>query len=123
LRLKENLSDNYYGLSEILKLNVYNYNFKDDAKKMPQVGVVAQDLQKIFPSAVRTAKDGYLHIRWDEMFYAAINAIKTLNGKIEKLALSLSGLESDVKTIKAGHKVIQKQIASLNARAARLERK
>lgn len=123
LRLKENLSDNYYGLSEILKLNVYNYNFKDDAKKMPQVGVVAQDLQKIFPSAVRTAKDGYLHIRWDEMFYAAINAIKTLNGKIEKLALSLSGLESDVKTIKADHKVIQKQIASLNARAARLERK
>lgn len=123
LRLKENLSDNYYGLSEILKLNVYNYNFKDDAKKMPQVGVVAQDLQKIFPSAVRTAKDGYLHIRWDEMFYAALNAIKSLNDKIEKLALNLSGLESDVKTIKADHKVIQKQIASLNARAARLERK
>lgn len=123
LRLKENLSDNYYGLSEISKLNIYNYHFKDDAKKMPQVGVVAQDLQKIFPSAVRTAKDGYLHIRWDEMFYAALNAIKSLNDKIEKLALSLSGLESDVKTIKADHKVIQKQIASLNARAAKLERK
>lgn len=123
LRLKENISSNDYGLDYILKLKPYNFTFKSDKTNAPQVGVMAQDLQKVFPTAVNKADDGYLRIRWDEMFFAAINAIKTLDSKLEKIASDLSDIESDIKSISHSHKNIQKQIAALNLRAMQLERK
>lgn len=122
-RLKENISENHAGLKEILALKPYEYIFKSDKKKTPQVGVIAQDLQKVFPNSVHKSDDGYLHIRWDEMFYAMINAIKTLDKKVVQIASEITGMESDVKQLKSEHSKIQKQIASLNERAAKLERK
>lgn len=123
LRLKENLSTNNYGLDYISKLKPYNFTFKSDKDHTPQVGVMAQDLEKVFPTAVKKADDGYLRIRWDEMFFAAINAIKTLDAKLEKIATDLSDIEADIKSISHKHKDIQKQIAALNLRAMQLERK
>lgn len=122
-RLKDNISENNSGLKEILALKPYEYIFKSDKKKTPQVGVIAQDLQKVFPNSVHQSEDGYLHIRWDEMFYAMINAIKTLDKKVVQIASDITGMESDVKQLKSSHSKIQKQIASLNERATKLERK
>ncbi len=122
-RLKDNISENNSGLKEILTLKPYEYIFKSDKKKTPQVGVIAQDLQKVFPNSVHQSEDGYLHIRWDEMFYAMINAIKTLDKKVVQIASDITGMESDVKQLKSSHSKIQKQIASLNERAKKLERK
>ena len=65
---KENLS----GLDKIRQLKVFNYTYKKDKKKTPHVGVIAQDLQKIFPDAVSKGKDGFLRIRMEDMFYAII---------------------------------------------------
>ena len=122
-RLKTDITENNDGLEKLLELRPFNYTFKSDLFGVPQVGVIAQDLQKIFPNAVTKGKDGYLAIRWDEMFYAMINAIKTLGAKIEKIASDISGLEVSTITIKDQHKTLKKEIAGLNARAARLERK
>lgn len=122
-RLKDNISENNSGLKEILALKPYEYIFKSDKKKTPQVGVIAQDLQKVFPNSVHQSEEGYLHIRWDEMFYAMINAIKTLDKKVVQIASDITGMESDVKQLKSSHSKIQKQIASLNERATKLERK
>lgn len=122
-RLKDNISENNSGLKEILTLKPYEYIFKSDKKKTPQVGVIAQDLQKVFPNSVHQSEDGYLHIRWDEMFYAMINAIKTLDKKVVQIASDITGMESDVKQLKSSHSKIQKQIASLNERVTKLERK
>ena len=122
-RLKDNISENNSGLKEILTLKPYEYIFKSDKKKTPQVGVIAQDLQKVFPNSVHQSEDGYLHIRWDEMFYAMINAIKTLDKKVVQIASDITGMESDVKQLKSSHSKIQKQIASLIERATKLERK
>ena len=101
----------------------YNFTFKNDKENKSQVGVMAQDLQKVYPSAVVKGKDGYLRIRWDEMFYSMINAIKTLDKKLVAIASSISEMESDVLQIKSEQKNIKKQIAVLNSRAAKLERK
>lgn len=57
------------------------------------------------------------------MFYAMINAIKTLDKKVVQIASDITGMESDVKQLKSSHSKIQKQIASLNERATKLERK
>ena len=64
------------GLDKIRQLKVFNYTFKKDKSKTPHVGVIAQDLQKVFPDAVKKGKDGFLTIRFEDMFFTMINAIK-----------------------------------------------
>ena len=66
------------GLDALKKLDFYHYTYKKDESKTPHVGVIAQDLQKVFPNAVTKGEDGYLRIRTEDMFYAVINAIKEL---------------------------------------------
>lgn len=123
IRLKENISENNDGLELVSKLMPYNYVFKDDKNQASQVGVIAQDLEKVFKNSVKLAHDGYLHIRWDEMFYAAINSIKQLSIKVDKIAEDLSNIESDINDLNSSHKNIKKRIAVLNARAAKLEKR
>ena len=71
-RLKYVGKENTSGLDKIKQLKVFNYTFKKDEKKTPHVGVIAQDLQKVFPDAVTKAKDGFLRIRFEDMFYACL---------------------------------------------------
>jgi prepilin-type N-terminal cleavage/methylation domain-containing protein len=93
-RLKNVKGLNSDGLDKINELKVYNYNFKKDKKHMPHVGVIAQDLQKVFPNSVKKSRSGYLLIRWDEMFYAMVNAIKELDLKIVNLSSKINALNS-----------------------------
>ena len=88
------------GLDEIKQLKVYNFTFKNDVNKLPQVGVMAQDLKTIFPNAVTKGEDGYYRIRWSEMLYAAVNAVKALNSKIEALANKIATDKERIATLK-----------------------
>ena len=90
---KENLS----GLDKIRQLKVFNYTYKKDKNKTPHVGVIAQDLQKIFPDAVIKGKNGFLKIRMEDMFYAVINAIKELDAKVAAQDKRIQELENIVK--------------------------
>ena len=56
-RLKYLGTENTSGLDKIRQLKIFNYTFKKDKTKTPHVGVIAQDLQKIFPDAVTKGKD------------------------------------------------------------------
>ena len=97
---KENLS----GLDKIRQLKVFNYTFKKDKAKTQHVGVIAQDLQKVFPDAVKKGTDGFLTIRFEDMFFAMINAIKELDTRItavekenQELKVRLEKLEAKLK--------------------------
>ncbi len=128
IRLK-NVGEIYAeSLDALSKLNFYHFTFKDDKSKEPQVGVMAQDLQKVFPNSVKADRNGWLTIRWDEMFFAAINAIKELNAKISDIVLDITSLKTSYQeqqaTIKSQAEIIetlQKEIASLNDRVEKLE--
>ncbi len=55
------------------------------------------------------------------MFFAMINAIKTLDRKVENIAYQIAGIESDVSKLQKSHNALHKRIAALNARATKLE--
>lgn len=118
------------GLNELEKLNFYHFTFKKDKDQVPQVGVMAQDLQKVFPQAVSKDDGGWLTIRWDEMFYATINAIKELNTKVCAIAKDVTNLKTvtdeHTKTLEAQAQTIEQQqveIKELTARVEKLEQK
>ena len=101
------------GLEQIKKLEVFNYTFKDDKAKTPRVGVIAQDLQKIFPDAVTKGEDGYLKIRWEDMFYAMVNAIKELDNKIFNHETRIQNLEKQNKELQTRLDKLEKRLEKL----------
>ena len=103
-RLKYVGKESASGLDKIRQLKVFNYTFKKDTTKTPHVGVIAQDLQKVFPNAVKKGADGFLTIRMEDMFYAVINAIKELDSSVttlekenKELKVRLDKLEAKLK--------------------------
>lgn len=88
------------GLDKIRELKTYNYTFKGDKTKTPHVGVMAQDLRKVFPDAVyKLDKKGHLGIRQEDMFYAMLNAIKQLDAAVQELVNDFRGLAFGVKML------------------------
>ena len=123
IRLK-NVGEKYTaGLDEIKKINVYHFTFKNDVNKLPQVGVIAQDLKTVFPNAVTQDEDGYYHIRWDEMLYAAINAVKTLNSKIESLASKIATDKDRIAALKKDNAEMYAELDKLVDELEELEAK
>ena len=107
-RLK-NVGEKYTaGLDELKKLDFYHYTFKKDEAKTPMVGVMAQDLQKVFPDAVTKGEDGYLRIRIEDMFYAVINAVKELDSKISGIIENINGINSKIEKLEKENAELQK---------------
>ena len=100
-RLKYVGKENTSGLDKIRQLKVFNYTFKKDEKKTPHVGVIAQDLQKVFPDAVKKGVDGFLTIRMEDMFYAVINAIKELDAKYQAQEKRINELEQRIERLES----------------------
>ena len=103
-RLKYVGTNNNDGLDKIKQLKVFNYVYKKDTTKTPHVGVIAQDLQKVFPNAVKKGTDGFLTIRMEDMFYAVINAIKELDAKYQAQEKRINELEKRIEKLEAKSK-------------------
>ena len=128
-RLK-NVGEKYTaGLAELKQLDFFHYTFKKDEAKTPHVGVMAQDLEKVFPDAVTKGEDGYLRIRFEDMFYAVINAVKELDNKITEIVENITQINSTDKkqneTIETLQNTIEEQqelIKKLEKRIEKLEK-
>lgn len=94
-------------LDKILSLNGYSFVMK--ASKKTSIGVIAQEVEKVFPQVVKTDKDGYKSVEYANLIAPVIEAIKSLNVKIEDLFNRY--LEQ------------QDKIEALEARIATLEKK
>ena len=89
-QMKDIIGENLDAIDKINRIKVYDFTFKKDDLKTPHVGVIAQELQKVFPNAVTKDENGYLQIRHEDMFYAMINALKELDAKIKQIAIQLA---------------------------------
>lgn len=107
---------------ELLKLAIYNYSYKTEGKKPTHVGVIAQDLKKVFPNAVSKDENGYYKIRWDEMFYAMVNAVKDLNTKVKNLIVRVENDKAKIKALKADNKKLEQKLDELSKEIAKLEK-
>ena len=115
-RLKYVGKESTTGLDKVRQLKVFNFTYKKDTTKTPHVGVIAQDLQKVFPNAVQKGKDGFLTIRMEDMFYAVINAIKELDAKITALQKENQELKQLVKQVQEDNKRLDQRLQKLEAK-------
>ena len=120
-RLKNITGDNTAGLKEINALEVKNYTYKEDKEKTPHVGVIAQQLQKIFPNSVSKDDKGYLRIRTEEIFYAMVNSIKELCKQIQDLTAKVTGLDKRITELEKQNKQLIEQNKTFEKRLQKLE--
>jgi hypothetical protein len=112
LRLKNLLGNYTKGLDEIIalqpvKFTYKEYNQRDLTSGLEQIGFVAQDVQKIFPEAVKEGEDGYLDFNMHPVNVALINAIKELNEKIVSLEEENNELKTASEDMKARLSIIE----------------
>ncbi len=122
-RLKDISGDNVAGLKEINQIAVKNYTYKADKTKTPHVGVIAQQLQKIFPNSVLKGEDGFLRIKTDEIFYAMVNSIKELYVQVQTLTAKITGLDKRISELEKQNKLLLEQNKAFEKRLKKLEQK
>jgi hypothetical protein len=86
-RLKDNLTKIESSLEKVSKLNGYSFDWNSNQKTYQghDYGVVAQEVEAIFPELVRTGYNGYKAVKYEKLIPVLIEAIKELNIKINKL--------------------------------------
>lgn len=79
--LKENIQPLRNSLDQILRLQGVEYDYKDKSKftSQRQIGVIAQEVEKIYPQVVITdPKSGFKSVAYDHLVAPLIEAFKTI---------------------------------------------
>ena len=119
-RLKDVSGVSTAGLKEINALKIKNYTYKADKNKTPHVGVIAQELQKVFPNSVFEGSDGYLRIKQEEMFFAMVNAIKELDKQDKELKNKILKANKQIKDAVQKNKALVDKNEQLKAENEKL---
>lgn len=83
IRLKKDLVPLKDSLNKIKQLTGYLYTKKQDNSK--QVGLIAQEVEKVLPEAVKLDEDGYLSLAYGNLAALFVEAIKDLDDRIQSL--------------------------------------
>jgi len=106
-RLKANITTLTGVLEKINQLRGVSYVFKDQKKYAtgPQVGLIAQELQKVYPELVSKGADGYLGVNYSQLTAVLVQAIKEQQKQIsiqsELLAKQQQQINEIQKTLNA----------------------
>ncbi|MBF0483858.1 MAG: tail fiber domain-containing protein [Candidatus Omnitrophica bacterium] len=74
-------------LAKINQIRGVNFKWIDETRgKENQMGVIAQEVEKVFPEVVKTDDKGIKAVEYANMVGALIEAVKELNQKVDKLS-------------------------------------
>ena len=90
IKLKENIIDTAPKLEDLLKIRIVNYNLKAPYETHKQIGIIAQELEQIFPNLVEETQDKDANTTTKSVKYSVfvpilIKAIQEMNTKIIQL--------------------------------------
>ena len=91
-RLKANIVSLGATLAKLLLIDGKSYTMKKDGKQ--KIGVLAQDIQKVFPELVSTDDRDMLAVNYQGLVPVLINALKEQDAKMKKQEKRLERLEA-----------------------------
>ena len=91
-RLKENIVDATPKLEKLNQVRVVNFNMIGDEQK--QIGVVAQELEQVFPGMVEEDQEGIKAVKYSVFVPMLIKAIQEQQQMIETLQAKVAALEN-----------------------------
>tara|TARA_R110000868_G_scaffold368227_3_gene631259 strand:- start:4385 stop:6727 length:2343 start_codon:yes stop_codon:yes gene_type:complete len=111
-RLKTNIQPLKNSLENTLKLRGVSYNWIDDDRAQDnQIGVIAQEVEEIYPEFVHTDEEGMKSVNYSQMTAVLIEAVKALNKEIQDLKEYNEVLQAKVE----GQKNLEYRLAQIEA--------
>ena len=102
-RLKDIIAPITSALEGVKSLRAVRYSWKNDEAKVPHVGLIAQDVQKVLPEVVQSSKlplsddeTEYLAVAYTETIPLLVAAIQELSAKNDALAAQVTELSAKV---------------------------
>ena len=117
-RKKEQVKTLDSALAKVLKLRgvsfVWKKQWEDHAIKpgVPQIGLIAQEVEKIFPEVVSEDSEGYKAVSYDHLAAPLIEAVKEVWGHVQ-------GNTSKIEALEAENKALRVEINSIKAMLAK----
>ena len=112
-RLKENFSSIDSVLTKIMKIEGLSYNMIADSIKTREYGVIAQDVQKVFPEMIKVVdpENGYLGVSYIQLVPVLLEATKAQQAIIE-------AQKQEIATEKAENESQKQEIETIKAEAS-----
>lgn len=89
--LKENIADASPKLEKLKQVQIKTFNLIDHDLK--QIGVIAQDLENVFPSLVKDNDDGYKTVKYSVFVPILIKAMQELEQQVADLSEQVQNLQ------------------------------
>lgn len=114
VNLKKNIATVTSVLEKVGQLNTVNFNWIDEKRgTTTQLGYIAQDVQKVFPEAVKTDNKGFLKVNYLALSAIYANAIKELNAKVESFINRLLAVENKQAELENKVNTLQQRLDTL----------
>lgn len=94
-RLKTNIETLTEALENLDQLQGVRFEYIDQKKYMigPKIGLIAQELQKVFPEMVSQGADGYLKVDYTQLSAVLIQAVKEQQQQLREQAKEIEDLK------------------------------
>ncbi len=120
IRWKKNILPLENVLEKLQKLNAVQFDWRTtefpelNFSKESQIGVIAQEVEKVFPELVKTDDKGFKSVTYDRLGVIAISAIKQQQLEIEKLQNTVEALQKENDQLKSMQAEIDQLKALIN---------
>ncbi|KYG66736.1 hypothetical protein AZI86_06745 [Bdellovibrio bacteriovorus] len=139
VRYKRHISNIENALDKILQIRGVTFDWRNNEfpekrfKETRDMGVIAQEIEKVFPEAVVTDREGYKSVAYPELVAPLINATKELYKKwltdsaeihrgVASNTIELSQLKSEKDNLKDEVQKLKNENAVFRARLEKLEK-
>ena len=108
-RLKEDLKLLEHSLEKVLQLDGYTFQWNGSGSEVRDAGLIAQEVQEVFPEAVFTNQaDGYMGINYSRFPALFVEAMKEQQSIIETQ-------KTEIEKLKSGFDQLNQRLAELEA--------
>ncbi|WP_052496015.1 tail fiber domain-containing protein [Pedobacter lusitanus] len=100
-RLKINIETLSHVLQKIDQLRGVKFEYKDQHKYASghKIGVIAQELQKVYPEMVTKGKDGFLKVDYTQLTGMLIQAVREQQKQIAELQIRMNNQQEQINSI------------------------
>lgn len=82
-KIKDDVRTVSNGLERVRRLRGVTYTRKEDARRAPCMGLVAQEVQRVVPEVVHAVKDDVLGVSYGNLVAVLIEAVKELDRRVQ----------------------------------------
>ncbi|WP_408097049.1 tail fiber domain-containing protein [Peredibacter sp. HCB2-198] len=113
IRLKKDIEPILNSVEKLSQLSGVTYHWKNSPDKSKQLGLIAQEVKKVYPEAVKENKEGFLSVSYQLLVAPIIEAIKELASNDKELKREIASLKEQNEMLMKQNEMFEKRLNAL----------